>query len=244
MLTHITLHRILFFDIETVPQYSNFSDLTADWQQLWDYRTHAYRAEEQSDLDAYYFEKAGVYAEFGKTICITAGILTRQTANQNWQLRLKTFAGDDERNLLEDFFALLERYFSTYTDAQLCGHHIKGFDIPFLCRRAIILGLPLPKILDANSLKPWEVPHLDTMLIWRFGDVRNMTSLHLLTQALGIPTPKQELNGSQIAAVYWQENDLNRIIRYNQQDVIALARVLMRFKGIPPLDDEQVVIAS
>lgn len=241
MLKHVRLQDILFIDIETAPLQPNFSELDSEMQKLWDYRVHRYRPEE-IDLDDYYFEKAGVYAEFGKTICISVGFFSRIEEFGEYQFRIKSFYGHQEvEDVLQPFFELLSLHYNA-EKYYLCGHNIRDFDIPFLCRRAVINRLPIPRILDASNLKPWEIKHLDTMLLWRFGDVRNMTSLHLLCTVLGINTPKNDMEGKEVAAVYWQQKNLQRIMQYNQKDVIAVAQILLRLKEMPPLDEERHII--
>lgn len=241
MLDHINLRNILFFDIETVPQQSTFTDMNEELQKLWAYRIHRFKPEE-TPQDDYFWEKAGVYAEFGKAICISVGFFTQaDPATNTYQFRLKCFASHDERQLLSDFLNMLSRYFDISDKFFLCGHNIKEFDIPFICRRATILNLAIPQILDVSTARPWEVRHLDTMHLWRFGDYRNYTSLHLLTTVLEVPNPKNDLEGSQVADTYWHQNDLPRIAQYCQQDVVAVARVIQRFKQMPLLSDEQIV---
>jgi hypothetical protein len=240
MLEAIALRDILFIDIETVPLKPQLGDLTSEMQRLWEYRIQRYRPNEAEPAD-YYFEKAGVYAEFGKVVCISLGFFALANAeNADYQLRVKTFYGADEvEDVLRPFFALLaampDRYY-------LCGHNIREFDIPFLCRRAVINRLPIPHLLNIADLKPWEIKHLDTMLLWRFGDVRNMTSLHLLCSVLQIETPKNDMEGKDVARVFWHENDLTRIMHYNRRDIIAVAQLILRFKQMPPLDADTQTI--
>lgn len=240
MLEHIILRDILFIDIETVPITPQLSDLGAEMQRLWDYRTQRYRATDV-DLADYYFEKAGVYAEFGKVVCASIGFFAAANAdNSDYQLRVKSFYGHDEVNeVLLPFLNLLAKMPDRY---YLCGHNIREFDIPFLCRRAVINQLSVPRLLNIADLKPWEVKHLDTMLLWRFGDVRNMTSLHLLCTVLGIETPKNDMEGKDVARVFWQDKDIKRIMHYNRQDIVAVAQLILRFKQLPPLDAEKQAI--
>ncbi len=240
MLDHIAINRILFIDIETVPQKPNYEEVDTETQKLWGYRTTRFKPEEVTEGD-YYFEKAGVYAEFGKLICISVGFFAALRGEKQLQFRVKSFYSDDEQEVLMAFLDMLNQYFDDPSKYYLCGHHIKEFDVPFLCRRLVINGLPLPKMLNVARLKPWEIPYIDTLQIWKFGDYRNYTSLHLLTHVLGIPNPKKDMEGHEVAGIYWQENDLNRIQRYCQQDVIAVARLILKFKGLETISDDQII---
>lgn len=248
MLDHIYLRRVLFLDIETVPEQPNLSDLEPEMQALWQYKTGRFQKPEDEPQD-YYFQKAGVYAEFGKIICISVGFFAK-TKNNNQEeppqetFRIKTFYGDDEKQVLNDFLALLNAHFNNPYRFYLCGHNIREFDIPFICRRALIHGLSLPRMLDVPSLKPWEIPYIDTMKIWKFGDYKNFTSLHLLTKLLQIPSPKGDLEGKDVGRVYWREKDLERIVKYCQQDVLAVARLVQKFKGFSPMTTEQVIFVE
>ncbi|MBL7787486.1 MAG: 3'-5' exonuclease [Chitinophagales bacterium] len=239
MLESISLKSIFFLDIETVPQSPSFGQLDETMQKLWEYRIHRFKPEE-APLADYYFEKAGVYAEFGKTICISLGFFAANPETGDEQFRVKSFYSHDEKQLLTDFLTLLSRY-TDASDRYICGHNIKEFDIPFLCRRAMVLGLPIPKILDTTTARPWEIKHIDTMHLWRFGDYRNYTSLHLLTTVLGIPSPKNDMEGSEVAAVYWNTQNIERISQYCQADVVAIARIMQHFKQQNTLTNEQII---
>lgn len=240
MLNHIPLGRILFIDMETAPLSPTFEDLDKDMQKLWHYRTNHFKPEHLSTSD-YYDTKASVYAEFGKIICISIGTFTRYKGADNANFRIKSFYNDDEKTLLTDFLPLLQTHF-TPDRYYLCGHNIKEFDVPFLARRILINNLRLPPMLNISSLKPWEVPYVDTMQLWKFGEFRNFTSLALLTKVLGLPSPKTDLEGSQIASVYWNNKDLERIKNYCQQDVLAVAQILLRYKNLATISADKVEV--
>jgi len=232
MLTHIGIDRILFLDIETVPCVYNFEDLDPKTQDLYALKTRFIQErEEKSAQEAY--DRAGIYAEFGKVICISTAFVNGNT------LRVKSFYGDDESVLLQEFAQLLNKYFSA-ENQYLCGHNIKEFDIPFLARRMMINGLELPNAIDLAGKKPWEVRHLDTMELWKFGDYKHFTSLSLLTHIFGIPTPKDDISGSDVSRVYWEEKDLERIKVYCEKDTVAVAQLLMKFKNLPLIEDEYI----
>ena len=239
MLNHIPLNRLLFIDIETVPLFATHSELSDEMKKLWDYRTHRYKPEETS-LEDYFFEKAGVYAEFGKIICISLGFFAPHKTENEYQFRVKSLYGNDEKTILSDFIDLLKGFFPN-KNTYLCGHNIIEFDVPFLCRRLIINGLNIPDIINISNKKPWEIPFIDTLKIWKFGDYRNQTSLHLLCTVLNIPTPKKNMEGSEVATVYWHENNLERIKEYCQKDVVATARLILKFKYIPSLTDHEII---
>jgi len=236
MLENIKLEKVLFLDIETAPCESNFEDLDSTFQKLWEEKTQWQRKEEFTP-SKYYKLKAGVMAEFAKVICISIGYLFTEKGEQYF--RIKSFYGDDEFILLEKFIDLLNKKFKSNSHL-LCAHNGKEFDFPFLARRILINGLKLPKLLDIAGKKPWEVNHLDTMELWRFGDYKNYTSIKLLAALFGIPTPKDDIDGSQVARVYWEENDLERIKKYCQKDTLTVAQLLLKYKGQNLIKEENI----
>lgn len=236
MLEQIDLSQLLILDIETVPQYPTFDEVPELFKALWEQKTQNQRKEETA---AEYYPRAGIWAEFGKIICISVGIFTKE--NGNTKLRVKSFAGDDECKLLGDFIALLNKQPQSLT---LCAHNGKEFDFPYLCRRTLINELCIPSQLRINGKKPWEINHLDTMDLWKFGDYKNYTSLNLLAAIFNIPTPKDDISGSDVHWVYWKEHDLERIKTYCQKDVITTAQLLMKFKSLPLINDEHISIVE
>lgn len=235
MLEHYDLHNILVIDIETVPQYSNFEQVPPNMQQLWDLKTQHQRKDEAADS---FYQRAGIWAEFGKIICISAGIFT---AGKNIGLRVKSFASHDEKELLSKFSNLL---FSQPANLVLCAHNGKEFDYPYICRRLLINGMPFPKQLQIAGKKPWEIIHLDTMELWKFGDYKNYTSLSLLSAIFNIPTSKDDIDGSEVNHIYWNENQLNRISAYCEKDVIATAQLLRRYRGEDLIADEFITLVG
>ncbi len=227
MLDSIKIENILFLDIETAPQYPDFESVPDNFKEFWDKKSSRFRDEEQSASDVY--QRAGIYSEFGKIICISVGIIVYK--NDNKTFRLKSFFGDDESFLLLEFAEMLNKYNSSNKDLQLCAHNGKEFDFPYIARRMLINGIKLPKMLDIAGKKPWEVMFLDTMELWKFGDYKNYTSLNLLTQIFNIPTPKDDIDGSMVADVYWKDKDLQRIVKYCEKDVLAIAQLLLKYKG-------------
>ena len=237
MLENIDLHQVLVLDIETVPQYPSFEELPADFQELWEQKTKFQRKDGESPSD--FYARGGILAEFGKIICISVGIFSKKT--KNISLRVKSFYGDEEIVVLQSFIALLK----TQADSLiLCAHNGKEFDFPYLCRRMLINGLSIPTQLNLHGKKPWEIMHLDTMDLWKFGDFKNYTSLKLLAAVFNIPSPKDDIDGSMVNGVYWKENDLERIRVYCEKDVITTARILLRFKSLPILSDEDITIVN
>ena len=234
MLNYISLDKILFLDIETVPMCSTYDELPEKFVPLWDKKA-GYLKREEEDTPSALFPRAGIYAEFGKVVCISFGMFN------DGNFRIKSFYGDDEKALLTDFANLLESKFSS-KDFLLCAHNGKEFDFPYLSRRMLINSIPLPEILDLAGKKPWEVAHIDTMELWKFGDFKNYTSLEVLSAVFDIPTPKDDIDGSQVGKVYWEDKDLERIVKYCQKDVLAIAQLFLRYQGKELLDEEQVVI--
>ena len=227
MLIDIKIKNILFLDIETVPCSPSFEDLNINFQKLWTEKT-AWQRKEEYTPNEFYKLKAGVMAEFAKIICISVGYLFNEK-NEN-HFRVKSFYGDDEKQIITDFNKLLNSQFSKKKH-QLCAHNGKEFDFPFIARRTLINGLKLPALLDIAGKKPWEVNHLDTMELWRFGDYKHYTSIKLLATLFNIPTPKNDIDVSQVASVYWNDKDLERIKKYCQKDTLTVAQLFLKYKG-------------
>ncbi|MBK9335540.1 MAG: 3'-5' exonuclease [Lewinellaceae bacterium] len=242
------LYNILFLDVETVPGVSDFEEMSEEMQELWGVKARGILRKPQEELEfdeiAHLFaERAGIYAEFGKIVCISVGFLTRQADSKEPLLRLKSYANHTEANLLEDFSELLGKHFNNPDKFAVCGHNIREFDVPCICRRLLVNQLPFPRILDIAGRKPWETKHLlDTMEMWKFGDLKNYTSLRLLAAVFGFPSPKDDMDGSEVAGVYWQERDLDRIAAYCEKDVLATVQLFLRMKRHPLLREDQVVI--
>ncbi|MCC5917014.1 MAG: 3'-5' exonuclease [Cryomorphaceae bacterium] len=238
MLENINLQDILFLDIETAPVTKNFEDLSEEMQWLWDRKSARTRTEDQSPADAF-FERAGIFAEYGKIICISVGFLHK--SDGDWHFRMRSFADHDEKKLLGDFAHMLTTHFSSEYK-RLCGHNGKEFDFPYICRRMLINEIRIPPILQIQGKKPWEVQHLDTLDLWKFGDYKNYTSLRLLAALFNIPTPKDDIDGSEVAGVYWNDNDLDRIVTYCEKDVVTTARIFLKMMGNhDPIRDENIV---
>jgi len=235
MLEQYNPEKILFLDIETVPRYSSFSELPEKEEEFWDKKSSRFREEDETAADVY--SRAGIYAEFGKVICISVTLIVNRSGT--YGLRVKSFYGDDEQALLKDFTGMLNK-FSEKSDVYLCAHNGKEFDFPYIIRRLLINGLTVPEILNVPGKKPWEVPFLDTMELWKFGDYKNYTSLDLLTYKFDIPTPKDDIDGSMVGRIYWEEQDLDRIVRYCEKDAIAVAQLFLRYKGIRLVDQDLI----
>ncbi|MBS4062814.1 MAG: 3'-5' exonuclease [Bacteroidetes bacterium] len=233
MIYNLNLSRVLFLDVETTPQFPDYSALDEKGKRLWDKKASQLKTKEEGTPDELY-NRAGIYAEFGKIIVISVGYFNGS------EFRLKSFYGDDEKILLEEFATLLNRHYNNADDV-LCAHNGKEFDFPFIARRMIINGIELPFILQLAGKKPWEIKHLDTMELWKFGDYKNYTSLDLLTYIFDIPTPKDDIDGSMVWKVYWEEKDLERIKNYCQKDVLAIAQLMKRYLNQPLIKEEQVV---
>jgi DNA polymerase elongation subunit (family B) len=235
MLEQYDLHNLMVIDIETVPQYSSFDQVPDHFQKLWDSKTQYQRKEATPDE---FYDRAGIWAEFGKIICISVGIFT---SGKNVGLRVKSFASHDEKELLEQFSTLLS---GQPPSLILCAHNGKEFDFPYICRRMLVNGLRIPSQLEIAGKKPWEVNHLDTMELWKFGDYKSYTSLSLLAAIFNIPTPKDDIDGSMVGHVYWVEDQLDRIAIYCQKDVVATAQLLRRYRGEELITDECITMVG
>ena len=234
MIHKLNLENLLFLDIETVPETKYYSDLSEDKQKLWDSKSKYQRKEDYSPED--FYDRAGIWAEFGKIICISVGYFTE--VNSVRRFRVTSFYGD-EHGLLLEFKALIETHFSKPKDL-LCAHNGKEFDFPYIARRMVIHKVSLPLKLNLFGKKPWEVPHLDTLELWKFGDFKHYTSLKLLTSVLGIPSPKDDIDGSEIFRVYYEEKNVERIVTYCQKDTIAVAQVILRLRGETVLKADEI----
>lgn len=230
-------NNILFLDIETVSQWETYHHMPGDWRALWDVKAAGLIRNKDTETAESVYHRSGIYAEFGKIICISCGCL--QGSGDDRRLVIKSFVGEDEHKLLTQFADMMKKW-SKDPDKYLCAHNGKEFDYPYICRRMIINGVPIPEALQIAGRKPWEIRHLDTMEMWKFGDYKNYTSLKLLAHILGIPSPKDDIDGSMVNSVYWAEKDLDRIAVYCQKDVVTLAQVLLRMHCQPPIKPENV----
>lgn len=237
MLENIILEEILFLDIETVPQAESIASLNEEDQQLWSDKSRFIRERQNIDLGESYHQ-AGIYAEFGKIICVSVGYFSTTFGKRVF--RVTSFAKDNEKDLLSEFADLLQGYHNNPFRI-LCAHNGKEFDFPYLCRRILINRIKMPLLLDIAGKKPWEIPHLDTMELWKFGDFKHYTSLKLLARIFGIPTPKDDIDGSMVREVYYRDRDLERILIYCQKDVITVAQLLLSYRGESHLSDADII---
>jgi predicted PolB exonuclease-like 3'-5' exonuclease len=234
------LSNVLFIDIETVSALPEFSQLDNRWKALFEKKMKYYQEKEpDKSLDQLYSEKAAIYAEFGKIICIGLGIFNKE------QLRIKTIYGDDENLILQEFFSLITQHYSNPDKHVICGHNIREFDIPYICRRSCMNEIQLPSLFKISNKKPWEVRFIsDTLELWKFGDIKNYISLDLLSACLGLEGSKGDMDGSQVSRVYHQEHDLERIARYCAQDVWVTSNVYLRMNNQQPRSLEEVHFAD
>lgn len=229
-MTYTDIEKILFIDIETVPIVYQYGDLDEIKKDLWN-KKWQYNKDISPEIQ---YNKAGIYAEFAKVVCIGFGFYSQR------KYHINTIADADEKKVLSRFGDLLKKQFNTDSHV-LCAHNGKEFDFPFLCRRHLIANLPLPKLLQIQGKKPWEIKHIDTMELWKFGDIKNFSSLNLLANIFDIPSPKDDMDGSMVAKTFYEDNDLPRIEKYCKKDVITLTRVYNRFAGMPNLGDDEII---
>ncbi len=235
MIRNLNLESILFLDIETVPEEKSYNNLEEAKQKLWDEKSKYQRKEDFTAEE--FYDRAGIWAEFGKIACISVGYFILKEEKRAF--RITTFKGEESK-LLKDFSQLLNTHFFKPQHI-LCAHNGKEFDFPFLSRRMLIHNLPLPVKLDLFGKKPWEVPHLDTLELWKFGDYKHYTSLKLLTNVLGIQTPKDDIDGSEVRDVFYEEGDIDRIVTYCEKDVIAIAQIILKFRQEKLLEDSEII---
>ena len=236
MNTKINFEHILFLDIETVPETEFYTDLSEDKQELFASKTQYQRKEEFTPEE--FYDRAGIWAEFGKIVCISVGYFTNFKTEER-KFRVTSFFGDEVR-ILEDFKTLINLHFNKRAHV-LCAHNGKEFDFPYIARRMIIHQITLPEKLNLFGKKPWEIPHLDTLELWKFGDYKHYTSLKLLTSILNIPSPKDDISGSEVGGVYYKEKNIKRIVTYCEKDTIAIAQLLLRFNNEPLIEAVNIV---
>lgn len=238
---NVRLDNLLLIDIETVSEHSGFHELSDDWKHLWEEKIQR-QLPEHTTPEEFYPLRAAVMAEFSKIICISVGYFKKE--GSSLRLRVKSFYGDDEKILLQDFIAALQKMDSHNNKWSFTGHNIREFDIPFICRRLLINGMQLPAFLDFQNMKPWETNLIDTFQYWRFGDYKHYTSLKLLAAALNVPSPKDDIDGSMVGDVYWKEKDIERIVTYCQKDVVTVGNIVLRFRNMPLLKEEDIEIVK
>jgi hypothetical protein len=236
MLNKVQVEKILFLDIETVPQTYEFNKLDEKTKELFELKTRFMQRDDKTFEDIYN-ERGGIYAEFGKIVCISVGFVNDSSTGK--QIRMKSFYHDDEETLLIQFKRLLEEHYNSPMSI-LCGHNAKEFDFPYICRRMLINGIDLPPVLDIAGKKPWEINHLDTMELWKFGDFKAYTSLALLCHVFKIPTPKDDISGADVARVYFEDNDLERIKVYCEKDVVALIQLFIKMTGGSLVEESEI----
>ena len=241
MLEKLLPEHVLFIDIETVPQSENLVSVPENMQKLWTKKAGQIGKEGESAEDLY--GRAGIYSEFGKIVCISAGKIFRKGKERAY--RVKSYCGDDERAILQEFSGMLTTFMANPAH-RICAHNGQEFDFPFIARRMLINGLQLPLVLDIAGAKPWEIKDvmIDTLQLWKFGDYKHYTSLELLCAIFNIPTPKDDIDGSQVAGIYYKEFDIQRIARYCEKDTLAIAQLILRFKGEPLISPENYEIAG
>ena len=238
MLDKIKEENILFIDIETVAQKPSYDLLDDHTKELWG-KKMIWQSEKENKSPEELYQKAGIWAEFGKIVCISAGFIVTEYNERHF--RVKSFCGNNEKMLLSAFSAMLSKHYNK-DKYMLCAHNGKEFDFPYICRRLLINGLPIPKILDCSGKKPWETNYLDTMELWRFGDYKNFTSLELLANIFNIPSPKEDMNGSMVSSVFWDDNNIDRISEYCINDVVTICQLFLRYKGCPLISETNVDI--
>jgi hypothetical protein len=237
MVDQVKISNILFLDIETVPAYPLYEQLPEPFRILWEKKALYLRKEAETPEGLY--PRAGIYAEFGRIICISTGMIGMMEDKRVF--RLKSFYAEDEKELLEAFADLVTRL-SQKRDIELCAHNGKEFDFPYIARRMLIHGVKLPVLLDIAGKKPWEVRHLDTLELWKFGDHKHYTSLDLLAAVFNLESPKSDLDGSKVAQVYWNDRNMKRIVEYCRRDVITVAQLMIRYKGEELLNPEDIMV--
>ncbi len=234
MFTKEALEKILFLDIETVRSHKAYFELSDGMQKMWTHKADSVKIKEE-DLahpwtpEQKYMERAAIYAEFGRVVCVSVGYIMWEDGEAH--IKTKSFYGTDEAKLLLEFKQMLEH--AKMQGWKLCAHNGKEFDFPYMGRRFLLNGITLPCALQVQGKKPWESSFLDSMELWKFGDYKSYTKLELLCEAFSIPSPKSDMDGSQVGEVYWKDGNVERIARYCEEDVIATAQLLLAYSCMP-----------
>ncbi len=238
------LRKILFIDIETVSCQAEYGNMSYGMQEQWSRKSRFLKSsvDENASPEMLFTEKAGIFSEFAKVVCIGIGCLVEK--NKSWKLVLKSLTGSDEKVLLNQFSETLSRFTYHQPDMKFCGHNIREFDLPFLCRRMIINNIPIPESMQFQNKKPWALNILDTLEMWKFGDYKHFTSLALLAEVLGIPSPKDDIDGSMVGKVFWNENNLPRIAHYCLKDVATTAKIYLRLAGKNDFEFEKEIVEA
>jgi len=232
------LRDILFLDIETVACTDNFQTLDERLKVQWSRKAGFLKREENITDEELFHQRAGIYAEFGKIICIAVGKLY-DTETGEVGLKTKVYFGHDEKIVLTEFNTMLERMEGAVV--RFCAHNGKEFDFPYMSRRMLVNGITLPSALNLSGRKPWENPHLDTMEMWKFGDYKHYTSLDLLTAIFNIPSSKSDMEGGQVNAVYYRDKNLEKIKNYCVRDVVVLTQLYLKMKGLSLIDPKNIM---
>ncbi|GAB4130673.1 MAG: 3'-5' exonuclease [Raineya sp.] len=264
--------RMLFLDIETARSHKQYEELSEGMRKMWEYKAQNIEPKDGSlSSTQKYYEKAAIYAEFGRVICISCGFVFKKEKEEELFFRVKSFYGRDENKILREFKHFLDKnsgkvdgYGNLIDKAgkrifdnngnivskkklmhYIAAHNGKEFDIPYMCRRYLINQIELPQMLELRGKKPWEILHIiDTMEMWKFGDNKNFTKLELLCNVFDVPTPKDDIDGSQVGSVFWEEENYERIAIYCEKDVIATAQLMLRYNLMPLIKEENIQFAE
>jgi 3'-5' exonuclease len=232
------LKDLIFLDIETVSEKLSFSDLSEKMQHLWVKKSIYLKNDDGLSAEELYAERAGIYSEFGKVIVISIGAFYNDKKGK-LNLRIKALSNDNEKELLEEFNNTMKEKLDE-KKITLCAHNGKEFDFPYLARRMVVNRIGIPGFLKLSGKKPWEINHIDTLELWKFGDRKSFTSLELLTSILDIPSPKEDMDGSMVSKVYYQDNDLEKIASYCNRDVEATAQLYLRLSDMEILSSDNI----
>lgn len=228
---------LLFIDIETVSGESDFNFLSDRMKALWLHKASFLANPNALSDEDFYFDRAGIYAEFGKIVSIGLGFF-HWNDEQEICLKVKSISGHNEATLLNEFKKLVEKKYKA--DLAFCAHNGKEFDYPYLCRRMLVNGIEIPRALQIAGKKPWEIQHFDTLEMWKFGDKKHYISLDLLACLFNIPSSKGELSGDKVNVTYHQENDLAKISTYCREDIIVLAQVFLKYQSMDLVKEENI----
>jgi uncharacterized protein YprB with RNaseH-like and TPR domain len=226
---NIPLEKLLFIDIETVgvqPDWESLKksnlELSFVFENYIDWFQKRFPEDADKPVGQMFVNRAALVPEFARIACVSVAFVT-----DKGETKMQSFSNKNEKDLLQDVQKLLRRVGEL--GFFLCGHNVKGFDIPMLAKRMIINGLLPPKILPGHDTKPWEIKALDTKELWQYGGYGTIASLELMCVSMGVESSKNmEVTGNKVHEAYWTNKDIKGIVEYCEKDVLVLIDVIKK----------------
>ena len=230
---NIPINKILFIDIETVgvePDWEtlikNQEPLSFQFRNYFDWFQKRFPEDADKPIEQMFVNRAALVPEFARIACVSVAFVT-----DKGETKMQSFTDSDEKKLLVDVQKLLKKV--SELGFYLCGHNVKGFDIPMLAKRMIINGILPPKILPGHDTKPWEIKAFDTKEFWQFNNYQTIASLELMCVVLGVESSKtMEVTGNKVHEAFWVKKDYEGIKKYCEKDVSVLIDVIHKLVSL------------